>query len=108
MDTLLWIAGIVAALATALFALPGGMAVGAAAFSWLRDSKLAQGVALTAVAVLGLLALRRDARKQGAADALRDVQAATERAVESKRQIDRQVERTPLQRKRNEMGRWSK
>lgn len=107
MDLLFILSGIAMALGAFLLT-PWGMPLAAAAFSALRDSKVLQWLLAAVVFLLAIAVMRRDARKAGQREALRDVEAATERAVESKREIDREVERTPLQRKRDELGRWSK
>lgn len=112
METFLWtlggILGSIAGVIALMAVIQPGPAILAAGFALVRDSRLAQWCAVAVAILIAALSMWRTARKQGAADALRDVQAATERAVESKREIDRQVERTPLQRKRDELGRWSK
>lgn len=111
MDLLTYILGGlgIGGVVTAVVVLSGfGMAPAAVAFAWFRDSKLAQAFALAAVAVLGLLALRRDGVNAGKAEAMRDVHEAHERAVESKRSIDRDVVKLPMQRKRDELGRWAR
>lgn len=108
MDLLTYLfVGIPAALAlTAMY--PPGLALLVHAFVAVRDSKVLQWIAGFVVFLVAVWVMRRDARKQGEKEALKDVQAATERAVESKRSIDRDVAKEPIQRKRDELGRWSR
>lgn len=108
METLLWIISLPVGVIALIAMYPPGLALLVHAFVAFRDSKAVQWLTVGLAVLVAVWAMRRDARKQGQKEALRDVQAATERAVESKREIDREVERTPLQRKRDEMGRWSK
>lgn len=108
MELLLYALGAVLTIGGGVLLLPGGMAVGAAVFAWLRDSRLAQVVTLAVFALVALLALRRDAVKAGKAEALRDVEAANRQALNRRIVIDTKTERDAEQVIRDELKGWSK
>ncbi|OYW67156.1 MAG: hypothetical protein B7Z40_08670 [Bosea sp. 12-68-7] len=87
---------------------PWGVPLAAMAFSALRESKVLQWLAFAAVAVIGILALRRDARKAGQREALADVEAANRKAMDRRVEIDRETERAAEQTIRDELKRWSR
>lgn len=86
----------------------GGLGIVAAAFTTLRDSRLAQGAALALIGILTLFMVRRDGRKEGRAEAKREVEAANRRAVEKRKRVDDQVGRRTDSQVREELKRWSR
>lgn len=107
MDLLFILSGIAMALGAFLLT-PWGMPLAAAGLSALKDSKLLQWLLGAAVFLLAILAMRRDARKQGQKEALADVEAANRQAMDRRVQIDRETERAAEKTIRDELKRWSR
>lgn len=108
MDLILYTLGALITLGAGALLMPGGMAVGVAVFAWVRDSRIAQAVALAAVGLLAILAVRRDGVKAGKAEALHDVEKANRRAVERRQKVDDAVAKAPDESVRDELKSWSR
>lgn len=87
---------------------PWGLPLAAAAFATLRDSRLAQGAALALIGILALFAVRRDGKREGLAEAKREVEAANRKAVEKRKRVDEEVGRRTDSQVRDELKRWSR
>lgn len=107
MDLLFILSGIAMALGAFLLT-PWGMPLAAAGLSALRESKVLQWLLGALIFVAAILAMRRDARKQGQREALQDVQAANRQAQDRRVEIDRKAERDAEQVIRDELRVWSK
>lgn len=87
---------------------PWGLPLAAAAFASVRDSRLAQGAALALIGILTLFMVRRDGRKEGVAEAKREVEVANRKAVEKRKRVDDEVGRRTDSQVRDELKRWSR
>lgn len=87
---------------------PWGLPLAAAAYSALRDSRLAQGAALMLIGILTLFWVRSAGKREGQAEAFRKVEAANRKAVEKRKRVDDAVGRRTDSQVRDELRKWSR
>lgn len=108
MDLLYYILGALGLGLVGMALVPPGPAILAGGYALLRDSRLAQGAALMLIGILTLLWVRTAGRKEGHAEAFREVEVANRQAVEKRKRVDDAVARRTDSQVRDELKRWSR